>query len=360
MTELKDNLHAVLPAGNYQLIVGGTSGATAQLTYSLAYAEAAGDSEEAALKRLWYGIVDFRNECVNNGGSGWKQFADQSVLQHIDEINQRVWKKDADAGWSYFFGLAMFDIGRPTSDVPVVGFYHPWADVWLFTEWELRPVAKIVSIEILCGEYVRQRGKLPLDLRIDWLRRDGFRVEQLSRAVVDNLHEFQKVAYAKPSWRDALRLNDRTFESQEFNDWTVTVQLSHAWLRAGEIAFGSPAFDDRKPMPPVLGQLVSSYGLFLDAGKAGDIASFVDQAGGTHTSTAETIRRLPRDAFGRFNPVYWLADDRSAQVYLALDRNPDFCLALTYQQSAGELRLDRIDFVHFPTAATVMLKNGSK
>ncbi len=360
MTMLKDNPAAELPAGVYRLVVGGLPGATGALTYSLQAAEAADDSEAAALKRLWYAIVDFRNECVMHGGEGWSQFADPLVLEHLGEIDRRIWQKDADAGWSYFFSLAMFDLGRPTTDNPVVGFYHPWSDVWLFTQWEVRPTARIVGIELLCGEHVRKRGKLPIDLRIDWLEREGFRVEQLSRSIVENLREFQQVVYEKASWRDALQLNDRSFEAQEFSDWVVTIQLTRAWLRAGELAFGASAFDNRKPMPRVLGQLVSSSRRFIDAGKSGDIASLVGSATGTHPSTAETIQRLPRDTFGRFNPVYWLSDEQSAQVYLSLERNPDFCLALTYAQTASELRLDRIDFVHFPSAAKVMLKNGSQ
>jgi hypothetical protein len=364
MTELKDNPNAVLPAGDYRLVVGGTSGATAQLTYLLDIADAIDDSEAAALKRLWFGIVDFRNACVNDGANGWKQFADPLVMQHVDEFNQRIWQNDADVGWSYFFSLAMFDIGRPTTDNPLVGFYHPWSDVWLFTEWQVRPTAKIVGIEMLCGEHVRQRGKLPFDarsdFRVDWLRREGFRVEQLSRAVVGNLREFQQVAYAKASWRDALQLNDRTFESQELNDWVVSLRLSQAWLRAGETALGSEVFDDANPMPPVLGQLISAYGGFLDAGTAGNIGLLIDRAGNTHPATAETIRQLPRNAFERFNPVFWLADDQSAQVYLVPDRNPDYCLALTYAQTTDGLRLDRIDFVHFPSVAKVLLKNGGK
>lgn len=359
MTELKSDADAMLPAGNYRLIVGGTPGATARLTYTLDFAERPDDSETASLRRLWYGIVDFRNACVDDGDGGWKQFADETVLQHVGEINRRIWKSDSPAGWSYFFSLAMFDLGNPSSETPIVAFYHPWADVWLFTEWELRPVAKIVGIEILCGEYVRRRGQLPLDLQVDWLKRDGFRVEQLSRAVVDNLNDFQKIAYAKPSWRDALLLNDRTFEAQEFNDWTVTVQLSQAWLRAGEIALGSPAFPSRNLMPPVLERLITSYKQFLDAGSVGDLSPWIDQARGTHPSTAETIGRLPRNVFDRFNPTYWLADERYAQVYLALDRNPDYCLALTYSRETDELRLERIDFVHFPMAARVMQKKGS-
>jgi len=90
MTELKDDRDAVLPAGDYRLVVGGVSGASAQLTYSLDYADGQDDSEAAAIKRLWYGVVDFRNACVENGDDGWKQFADPLVLQHLDEINQRT------------------------------------------------------------------------------------------------------------------------------------------------------------------------------------------------------------------------------------------------------------------------------
>jgi len=306
-------------------------------------------SDDATLQRFWYAIVDLRNRCAVEGQAGWDAFLTAQARAKLDELNRLVWEEQADLGWSYFFARSLFEIGRPTSEAPLVGFYHPWSDVWLVTEWQVKPEPKVTAVELFCGEWIRRRGESPMDLRPDWLRRDGFRAEQLARAVVDNMQAFEHLAYGELPWRAALRLDEQQEVLDEINTPAVAVQLLGAYMRSMELMMGKKAFDDECPMPPLLGQLMQSCDRFLAAGSEGRAEFFVELAAGTSPAAAELIGSMPPEAYEQLAPAFWLADDDWAQAYLVPDQNPDSCLVLTYKRVADRLQLMRLDWVHFPS-----------
>lgn len=314
--------------------------------------------DDAALDHFWYAVVNLRNGCAVNGESAWDAFLTPQTREKLDQLNRLVWEDQSDLGWSYFFARSLFEIGRSTSDAPLVGFYHPWSDVWLITEWQVKPEPKIKGMELLCGEWVRRRGESPMDLTPDWLRRDGFRAEQLARAVAANIEVFEQLASDQRPGREALRLDERQEVLNEINTPAVAVQLLGAYMRAMELTMGEKAFDAENPMPPVLGQIVRSCDRFLTAGREGNAAFFVELASCTSQASAELIRQMPPDAFEQLAPVFWLADDAWAQAYLTPDQNPDFCLAITFKRVDGRLQWTRLDLVHFPTIADAIRKGG--
>lgn len=317
-------------------------------------------AEGRSLERLWQGVLGLRNKCAVEGASGWKPFVTPEAAKRLDELNRQVWGEEADRVWSYFFARALFDIGRPASPAPLVGFYHPWGDVWLLTEWQLKPEVKITGIELVSGEWVRRRGEPPFDLRPDWLRRDGFRVEQLARAAVDNLRQLPALAYGKKPWREALQLDRHRQQLDAIHTPAIAVQLLGAMLRADELALGSAAFGKDHAPPAVLEQLVESCGRFAASGREGNVGFFVELAASTSPATAATLRKLSAEAYGQLVPAYWLADDEWAEAMLVPDHNPDFCLALTYKRQQRRLQLTRIDLVHFPSVAAALGKQGGK
>lgn len=331
--------------------VGGRPAAVAQGQPPAASQAAEGRVGDAALDRFWYAVVNLRNECAINGQSGWDAFLSPQARRRLGELDREIWGEESDLGWSYFFARSLFEIGRPTSEAPLVGFYHPWSDVWLVTEWQVEPEPKVIAVELLCGEWVRRRGESPMDLRPDWLRREGFRTEQLAQAVVGNMQAFEQLAFEERPWREALRLDEQQEVLDEINRPAVAVQLLTAYMRAMELTLREKAFDDERPMPTVLGQLMRSCDRFLMAGSEGRALFFVELATGTSPAAAKLIGSMPPDAYAQFAPAFWLADDDWAQAYLVPDQNPDFCLALTYQRVENRLQLTRLDLVHFPSVA---------
>jgi len=317
-------------------------------------------SDGRTLQRLWQSVLGLRNQCAVEGQAGWKPFVTPAAANKLEQINRQIWADEADRVWSNFFGRALFDIGRPASPAPLVGFYHPWADAWLLLEWQLKPEPKITDIELVSGEWVRRRGEPPFDLRPDWLRRDGFRVEQLARAVVDNLKLLPQLAYGKQPWREALQLERCRQQLDTIHTPAIAVNLTGAMLRAEELALGAAAFDKDHPPPVVLEQLLESCRRFIASGREGHAGFFIELAASTSPATAAALRKLPAESFSQLAPVYWLADEQWAEALLVPDHNPDFCLALTYRRLERRLQLTRIDLVHFPSVATALRKQGGR
>lgn len=309
-----------------------------------------------ALQGLWQAVLGLRNKCAVEGAAGWTGYLTPAAARRLEELNRQFWGEEAGEVWSSFFARSLFDIGRPASSAPLVGFYHPWGDAWLLVEWQVHPEVKITGLELVSGEWVRRRGEPPFDLRPDWLRRDGFRVEQLARAAVENLRELPALAYGKKPWREALQLDRHRQQLDEIHAPALAVNVLGAMLRAEELALGAEAFE--KAPPAVLEQLIESCRRFLASGTEGKAGFFAELAESTSPATAETIGKLAPEVFRQLAPAYWLADADWAEAMLVADHNPDFCLALTYKRHERRLQLTRVDLVHFPSVAAVLGKQG--
>ncbi|MDZ7616110.1 MAG: hypothetical protein U1E05_03850, partial [Patescibacteria group bacterium] len=77
-------------------------------------------SDDATLQRFWDAVVNLRNCCAVEGESGWDAFLTPQAREKLDELNRLVWEEQSDLGWSYFFARSLFEIGRPTSEAPLV------------------------------------------------------------------------------------------------------------------------------------------------------------------------------------------------------------------------------------------------
>ncbi|MDY0169296.1 MAG: hypothetical protein RBS80_22320 [Thermoguttaceae bacterium] len=296
------------------------------------------------LRRLWTAVLEFRGRCVKQGTEGWQAFASPAVQNRLKLLDEQLWiEADSDTGWSYFFSGALFNMGHPSAKTPIVGFYHPWSDVWILTQWHIEPEPKITDVEVLLGDWFRQRGQPPFDVCPDWLCRKGFWSEQLLRATVENVREFDRLMYGKETWWKALKLADQKTLLDEANYPIAALRLRTALLRSDELTVG-----DKEE--PVLEQLVAAGKGFLRSGLAGELEPVLRGASLTNSGTVEVLRAMPAATFASMAPAYWLADKRHAAAFLVPEMNPDFCLVLTFSRQPDSLKLERVDMLHFPTA----------
>lgn len=140
----------------------------------------------------------------------------------------------------------------------------------------------------------------------------------------------------------------------QVNAPAVSVQLLEASLCAMELDLGRSAFDDPRTVPPVLERLIDSCHRFLTAGSEGNAAFFIHLAHATSPAAASLLSQMPPEAYTQLVAAYWVADEQWAQAYWVPDHNPDYCIALTYQQIASRLQLIRTDAMHFPSIAAVV------
>lgn len=310
------------------------------------------DEKARQVQQLVEAVQLFREKNAEDGFSGWRHFLDPALGQYIELLGQDIWPEENVAGgWAYFFALSMSNIGNLLSEVPVVAYYHPWSDAWLITEWAVVPEPKIISAELVLGEWLRNRGTPPFDLQPDWLRGELFRPTALARSVVNNQHALDILVHNDTPWRTALQLEVKRGLFDELNTPMVSSELMASWSRAIEAT-------RIQPDSPLLKELLDASDDFLNAGASAQIGKILRLADGTDKETLASIKAMTPEMFDSMNAAYWTADERAATLYLVPGLNSDFCLTLRYQRDAWGLNLKRVDLLYFPLILEKYRENG--
>jgi len=312
------------------------------------------EDELASLHSFIQAVQEFREQNGADGKTGWLNYSDQDLLKSVNSLNRNIWpEEDIGSGWGYFFSLSMTSIGRINTRQPVVGFYHPWSDVWLITQWQKDPAPHIISAEILLGEWLRNMGSEPFDLIPAWLRGKDFRTEQLAKSVAENIQKFDDIVHGEISWQKSLGISERNHLTTKLNYPAASNALLFSWIRT--IDSSSAESDD-----PFLNSLVQAGMSVIEAGKHGEIGKPIALAPGTSKHTQQTLNNLDPDFFALMSPVYWTANDKTATLYMNPGSNSDFCLTLRYIRSFARPRLDRVDLLYFPEIIKMYKRQVSK
>ncbi len=310
------------------------------------------DEKASRVQLLVEAVQQFREQNAVDGISGWRNYADPELGEYIALLGEDIWPEAHVAGgWAYFFALSMPNIGRLMSEVPVVAYYHPWSDVWLITEWAIVPEPRLITADIILGEWLRNRGHQPFDVEPDWLRGDDFRPAALARSVVNNHRALDALVHNETPWRDALQIEDKQPLFDEINTPTVSAELMASWSRAIEATRA-------RPDSPKIKDLLDEADSFLSAGIAGQIIQKLRPADNTDPQTIASIKAMSPDMFSSMNAVYWTADKHAATLYLVPGMNSDFCLTLRYRRDAWGLNLKRVDLLYFPLILETYREKG--
>lgn len=84
-------------------------------------------------------------------------------------------KENEGVVWKWFFGTSVANITALDPATQLVGFYNPWSDLLLVTQWEKldNKNPQITDAEILMGDFVRAPDlEGPPDVRPHWLRNE--------------------------------------------------------------------------------------------------------------------------------------------------------------------------------------------
>ena len=314
---------------------------------------AGADQVEDIFKRFIDSVQTFRELNGVDGYSGWSRYADTRVQRYITKRNEEIWPTGGeDTGWAYFFSQSISIIGRLDKTIPVVGFYHPWSDVWLITQWRRSPEPELLSAELLLGEWVRTRSDARIDPTPAWLRGDGYRPEQLARAVTGNLQRFDDLVHGEKDWQNELGLTDPGEFLLRLNYPVLSNNLLFSWTRGLEV------WDDQ-PANKLVGDLRSAYLFFVESGRAGKLSSELAFSGGMNRESFDRLLSLEPDFFELLNPVYWTADEKRATLYLVPGTNSDYCVTLRYTRATAGLLLDRVDLLYVPDLRKIQMQEGN-
>ncbi len=285
----------------------------------------------------------FHETCSIRGMAGWKAYASDQVYQTILEANSLLWENGVeDDGWQYIFSFSSIMINKLETGKPVVGFYHPWSDTWIVTDWNASSRGfEITSVELLTGAWMRQNGTPPFDLTPDWIQKEYLPAESLARAYVQNLETFEKVAYSSRGWRRELKTIANKQQLVEYNYPAYATNIQSAW-------YISMDYYNQKSTSPGVSDLRVGVQEFLTSGSNGTLAQLLGKSKETPKLAKTQILKLSEEEFSLFTPIYWRADKTNSVAFLSYAGNPELLLSLYFANGWSGATLIRADLLSLP------------
>ncbi len=305
----------------------------------------AGREETSAAVRA---ATAFRRQAAHDPGRALASLALPDAARAYRELDAALWPITKPAvGWAWFFSTSLVCVGEPAAGGTVVGFYNPWADVFLIGLWRLdqQRGARLAEAEVVLGEYVRRRGKPPFDADPLWMRRDEYRPAAVGLATAETLRAFEAVFRPRLSrfspirrpWRAALPgLDDPGHLAA--NRYAAGLVL------AGTLAALAPLVDRAESGPDSVRACLARA--FQEVRREG-VTALVKGAGETPPESIRALRALRPDDLTGWKPAAFLPGSTRSVLLLADAERPDLFLGLLITTRSGASQIARVDLLSF-------------
>ncbi|MCL4839051.1 MAG: hypothetical protein KJ058_13915 [Thermoanaerobaculia bacterium] len=315
------------------LLVAGGSGAAQAV---------AGDREAAT--RVLRAAAELRAQALDDLGPALERFATPEARAALRGWEGELWSTvPPRTGWSFFFGTSVWTAAGLESAAPRVGFYHPWSDVWLLTEWSVRgEEPRLARAEILMGDWLREGATF--ELAPAWLRAGELAPAALALATAGALRTFELESEAAGA---GVPLGPREPEVAAGNRSGAALRLASALRGVRELALPRPGEPARLT---VLRAAAAATLAEVRAGGLSRLAQLAEAAPETLPATRRAIAELPAPpaVARRLVPVHSVAAGAARSFVLAGDpADGDLLLSLLYDESGAAPRLVRVDLLTY-------------
>jgi len=305
-----------------------------------------GSDAAERLKKVLRGVFVFRQLAIGDYRKALSEHATEETRKKFEFLNRHIWPAISPAiGWSFFMNLSVLTVGGAQGTSPLVAFYHPWTDLYLVTQWETRKgEARMVDAEILMGDWIRKKGKLPFEATPAWLRSDLFGPAALGVTVAESVKAFEDVfpvASAVQAWRERLSLREHNEVLVGYNYAVAAYQLLANLIVIDEYRVAVKEED------PSLTSLRDKTTKALKMAVDGKMKTLLKSADETLPEIQKILLGMPRETFKTLRPVYIVPGKDASLVFLAPLSNPDYCISFLLKGKAGRQTLKRIDLVYY-------------
>ncbi len=287
-------------------------------------------------------VAEFRDLALQDFERALERCATPEARTALTSWQAELWPTaPARAGWSFFFGTAVWTATGLDGSAPRVAFYHPWSDVWLLTDWSARGEAsRLTHAAVVLGDWLRG-DDATFELAPAWLRAGEFAPAALGRATAEALRTFELASAALAS---GATLAPREPRAAAANRQGAALLLAAALRSARDLALASPGEPSR------LTALRAASDRMVARLRAGELAQVAAEAPQTLPATRQAIAALPA-LERRLAPIHALAvGGARAFVFVGDPRDGDFVLSLLFDQSGGVPVLLRLDLLTFSEA----------
>ena len=297
------------------------------------------------LKPVWDGALLFRQMALEDHRKALAACASESARELFRTLDQDVWGEiDPVVGWSFFMNASVLVVAATEGPRPVIGYYHPYSDVFLLTSWELaRGDAFLADADVFMGDWVRSRASPPFETLPLWRRGGTFVPAALGRAVADSVRSLEEVfrGWKGADWRARLGSPPKDASAAEINRPGAAVMLTRS-LRTVD-RFALPRDDE----PEMLNALRTELAFTLLRIRESGVAKVLDSADMTLPSMRSLLREVPSDAFQGLVVIATVIGSKDAVAIMAPTYDADLCLSFYFTGTPDRLRLGRVDIVYY-------------
>lgn len=287
-------------------------------------------------------VQGFRDSAKLDMATAMKTYAAPSGISKFSRLNKTLWEGvDSHIGWSHFMLVSVLTIVASEKDVPLVAFYNPWSDVFLFTEWQFaKNGPRIVDAEILLGDWVRRRGEGPIRSVPLWLRGGKALPAGPAIAAADSMLALE-VAFENWNGRDWRAHLGGFSDSNSVADNALVAGDVMRLTVANPVRALAEGSDEA---PPGLQAAVAELLKELREGRA-------DRALAGATETLPAMRALlaglPGESLSDLIPVAVFISGSEVRVFVVPRKSPDFLMHLLFRRDGGSFERRRVDLVSY-------------
>lgn len=305
-----------------------------------------GPDAEERLKAVLPALFAFRQAALIDYRKALSQHATEETRKKFESLDRQVWSNVSPVvGWSYFLNASVLIVGGAQGASPLVGFYHPWTDLYLVTQWETRKgEARMVDAEILMGDWIRNKGQPPFDATPAWLRSDLFRPAALGVAVAEAVKAFEDVfpvANSVETWRERLSIDEHKEVLVGYNYSVAAYQLLANLIVIDEYR------DPLKEETPLLTSLRDKTAKALKMAVGGKMRILLKSAHETLPEIQKMLLAMPPETFKTLRVVYIVPGKDRNLVFMTPALNADYSVSFMLKGKAGRENVKRIDIVYY-------------
>lgn len=299
-------------------------------------------------------VLSFRQRGLHDLQPALEQFATPKAAEKFATFDRKIWDfANPTAGWSYLLNTSVIAFGNLEGENPIVAFYHPWSDVFLLTSWQVDAEGpRIADVEMLMGDFVRNRGGPPLPPSPLWVRMPMFKPLAVGIETSESVRAFEQIFPVKiqGDWRKQIpNLGDPDLV-EEVNYAGVSLLLAQNIAEIEEFSRAGKDDDVR------LAAVRKETARLLDSGKEGKMKSILAGAQETLPAARQAMLRIAPETFSTYRPVSFLLGSDACIVFLAPTGSADYFISCVFKGKNSKQKLMRVDLVSY----AVLYREGPK
>ena len=291
-------------------------------------------------------VTRFRDFALADYRQALQALATRQARQRFADFDRHVWRDlRPETGWSWFFNTSVMAAGGTDEHFALVGYYNPWCDVLLVTEWDRTTRTTLSDAELIAGDWLRTRNTFPRRPSPGWLRGPAFRPAALAMTMAESVDAFQTVfaGATRDNWRGRLAGLDQRRAIEEINYPCVRALLTGALRRVEE--FYAPRRDEEEQLTALREQTFAA----MQMATSDRLEDLLAEANQTPALVANTLRQTPVRELKDLVVVGTVIGEDASLVFLAPAHGADYCVSMLLDGRDKRI-VRRIDIVAYDAA----------